>query len=108
MYRIDISKIVYFEAEGNYTNIVLANKIKATICLGIGKMLEILKLNLSTDSSVFIRIGKSHIINADYVYSIAIVKQRLTLSDGSSFSYTLAVSKEALKSLREMYIKSNI
>ena len=36
--RIDISKIVYFEADGNYTNIVLANKLKGVVCMNLAAM----------------------------------------------------------------------
>ena len=34
--RMDISKIVYFEADGNYTNIMLANKGHVPKRSGIG------------------------------------------------------------------------
>ena len=30
-FRVDISKIVYFEADGNYTNIILSNKVRGTV-----------------------------------------------------------------------------
>ena len=31
--RLDVSKIVYFEGDGNYTQIVTINKLKAVVCL---------------------------------------------------------------------------
>ena len=55
-------------------------------------------------ATIFARIGKSHIINLNYVYQIAIVRQRLTLSDGENFEYQISVSKEALKKLRDLFI----
>ena len=36
--RIDVSKIVYFEADGNYTDIVMVNKLRAAICMNLGEM----------------------------------------------------------------------
>lgn len=33
--RIDIAKIVYFEADGNYTNIILSNKLRGIVCLNL-------------------------------------------------------------------------
>ena len=33
LYKIDIAKIVYFEAEGNYTNFYLSNKLKGAVCM---------------------------------------------------------------------------
>lgn len=104
-YRIDISKIVYFEADGNYTNIILSNKTKGTVCMNLLHMQDILRDNLKEASSVFIRVGKKYIINSIYLYRIAILRQQLILSDGINFEYTLSISKEALKTLRELYIR---
>ena len=76
--RIDISNIIYFEGDGNYTYIVTANKMKS--CLSI---------NLSHTEE-------------------ALVKQTLILSDALHFVYQLPVSKEALKSVKEIIVKARI
>ena len=103
-FRVDISRIVYFEAEGNYTNIILSNKLKGIVCMNLSQMQTVLSDNLKEAASIFARVGKSHIINLNYVYHISILRQRLTLSDGINFEYALSVSKEALKKLRELFI----
>lgn len=103
-FRVDISKIVYFESDGNYTNIVLSNKVKATVCMNLARMQEILHERLRESVGIFARVGKRHIINLNYVYQIAIVRQKLVLGDGEHFEYQLGISKEALKGLREMYV----
>lgn len=103
-FRVDISKIVYFESDGNYTHILLNNKMKTTICINLAQMQEILNKSLQDKATVFARIGKRHIINLTYVYQIAILRQKLVLSDGENFEYHLNISKEALKNLRNMYI----
>lgn len=102
-FRVDITKIVYFESDGNYTNIILNNKMKATICMNLAQMQEILNNNLKDRAGMFARIGKRHIVNLTYVYQIAILRQKLVLSDGENFEYAINVSKEALKKLRDMY-----
>ena len=103
-YRIDISKIVYFESEGNYTNIVMTNKMKGTVCVNLSKMQEILATSLKEAASGFARIGKRHIVNLNFIYRIEILRQRLVLSDGDNFDYQLNISKDALKKLRQMYV----
>lgn len=103
-YRVDISKIVYFESDGNYTNIILNNKIKGTVCMNLSRMQSILSQNLKEAARIFARVGKRHIINLTYVYQIAILRQRLTLSDGENFEYQISMSKDALKKLRDMYV----
>ena len=102
-YRIEVSKIVYFEADGNYTHIMLTNRMRGTVCMNLSKMQEILNSTLSDRAARFARVGKSHIINLNYVYHIAILRQKLELSDGENFNYSLSISKEALKGLKGMY-----
>ncbi|MBO7067915.1 MAG: LytTR family transcriptional regulator DNA-binding domain-containing protein [Bacteroidaceae bacterium] len=104
--RIDISRIVYFEADGNYTNIYLCNKLKGTVCMNLARMQEALTAQLKEKATRFARIGKSYIVNLNYVYSIQLLKQRLVLSDQATFAFQIAVSKEALKTLRELYLNN--
>ena len=104
--RIDISKIIYFEADGNYTNIVLANQLKGVVCMNLAHMQQVLSDNLKEQASIFARVGKRHIINHTYVYQINVLRQKLVLSDGESFAFHLDVSKEALKQLKELYVSS--
>lgn len=104
--RIDISKIVYFEADGNYTNIVLSNQLKGVVGMNLARMQQVLSERLKEHASVFARIGKKYIINHTYVYQINILKQRLILSDGENFTYQLEISKEALKNLKDIYVAS--
>ncbi|MBR6590052.1 MAG: LytTR family transcriptional regulator [Bacteroidaceae bacterium] len=106
--RVDISKIVYFESDGNYTNIILNNKMKVTVSMNLARMQSILHERLKESAAIFARVGKCHIINLSYVCQIAILRQRLTLSDGENFEYHLDISKDALKKLRDMYVTGHI
>ena len=103
--RIDISKIVYFEADGNYTNIVLINKLKGVVCMNLANMQEVLTKNLGEDAKMFARIGKKYIINHKFIYQISPLHQRLILSDGENFAFQLQISKEALKKLKDIYTR---
>ena len=105
-YKVDISKIVCFEADGNYTNFVLCNKLKGVVLMNLSQMQTVLTESLKEEASIFARIGKRFIINLNYVYHIEVLRQKLTLSDGEVFAYQLPVSKEALKKLKDLYIKS--
>lgn len=100
--RLDINHIVYFEADGNYTNIISANKIKHTVGMTLAKMQELLTKSLCEKSIRFVRIGKSHIVCLNYINKIDIPKQSLVLSDCHSFAFKVSVSKEALRKLKEM------
>lgn len=103
--RLDIIHIVYFEADGNYTNIISANKVKHTIGMTLAKMQELLTTSLGEKASRFVRIGKSHIVSMNYIHRIDIPKQTLILSDGHSFAFKVSVSKEALRKLKDILTK---
>jgi len=102
--RLDTQKIVYFEADGNLTYIVLANKLKATVSMNLSKMEEFLALQYKDKARVFMRIGKRFIINMNYIYSIQVARQKLILSDYNNFTFQLPVSKDALRKMKELLL----
>ena len=104
--RIDITNIAYFEADGNYTNIVSINRLKGVVCTNLAQMQKYLSDKLREDASIFARVGKKYIINLRYVYSINTLRQQVILSDGASFSYQLTIGKEALKELKQIFIEN--
>lgn len=104
--RVNPSKVVYFEADGNYTNIILANKTKSTVCMNLSKLQELLSKLLGDQASHFARVGKSHIVNLNYVYAIQSLKQRLVLSDQDTFALQIPVSKGSLKQLKDIFLQS--
>ena len=104
LYRMDVSKVIYFEADGNYTHFVLSDKVKGAVCMNLSEMQHVLSDNLQEDARIFARVGKRHIINLNYVYHINVLKQRLVMSDGEVFAYPLNISKEALKLLKDMLV----
>lgn len=102
--RIEVSKIVYFEADGNYTDIVMVNKLRASILMNLGEMEKALAAQLGAEARIFMRIGKRFIINLNYVYSINVLKQQLILSDYDHFAFQVIISKEALKKMKELML----
>ena len=106
--RIEVSKIVYFEADGNYTNIVTVNKLRASILKNLREMERELDMQLGEDAHRFMRIGKRFIINMQYVYSINVLKQQLILSDYDHFAFQLKIGKEALKSMKDLMLIAKV
>ena len=104
--RFDTSAIVYFEAMGNFTKIILANGFEGQVCMNLAKMQERLTQRLEEKVKKFVRVGKSHIINTTYLLQVIPLRQRLILSDQKSFSYELTISKEALRVFMNMIIES--
>lgn len=106
--RIDLSSVIYFEADGNYTRLVSVNGLSSMVCMNLGKMEELLSLRFKDAPGSFARIGKRYIVNLRYVYGINTLKQELLLSDQTTFSTTLSISKVALRGLKELMSPSPI
>jgi|GEM_PF-119874 len=103
--RLEVNKIVYFEADGNYTNVITVNKLKAQVRMNLSELTRTLMLELGHKSSIFMRIGKSCIVNVNYIYKINVLRQYLILSDYCHFAYQLKLSKEALRAAKEMMLE---
>ena len=108
MSRIDISKIVYFEADGNYTDIVMVNKLRASVCMNLGEMEKAVAAQIGDAAKIFMRIGKRFIINMQFVYSINVLKQQLILSDYDHFAFQVSISKDALKKMKELMLVAKV
>ena len=106
--RIEVHKIVYFEGDGNYTYIVTANKHKVCITLNLTHTEEALAAQLGDNAKQFMRIGKRFIVNMNYIYQVDIQRQTLMLSDCEHFLFQMPVSKEALKTVKDLVIKAKI
>lgn len=100
--RVDLSSVVYFEADGNYTKFFSINGITDMVCINLGRMEELLALRFNDSPGTFARVGKRYILNLNYVYRINTLKQELVLSDQRSFLNTVSLSKMALKALKEL------
>ena len=100
--RVDLSSVVYFEADANYTKMVSANGLVDMVCMSLGRMEELLVLRFKDAPGTFARIGKRFILNLNYIYRINTLKQELTLSDQHTFTYSLSISKVALKALKDL------
>ena len=103
--RLDCSKIVYMEGDGNYTNIVLINKQKASVCMNLSEMQRLISERLRERASFFARVGKRFIVNLNYVYKIQPLLQSLVLTDGTNFAFQLGISKEALRKLKDIMVQ---
>lgn len=97
--------LVYVVADGNYSSLKMADGSEYILTMQLGFIERHLAQYLDKDDSRFIRIGKSLIINRDYITFINHSRQRLVLSDCRNFRHELSASREALKALREFVEK---
>ncbi len=100
---INIDKVVYMQANGNYTNIVYIEGLKNMVSVGLSKMEELIRQSYRHgETTPFLRMGRSLIINQTFLFQINILKQKLILSDFGSHHYSLPVPRQLLKEYKEV------
>ena len=98
---VNSDAIVHITAEGNYSTIKMADGSEYTLTVQLGQMERRISEMVEKDDHRFIRIGKSLIINCEYITFINPARQKLILSDCRTFRYEVSASKDALKALKE-------
>ena len=99
--RINIEHILYFEADRNYTKLLLSEGIQFTFAVNIGKVEEMLAAQISDPNTILIRVGKSHIVNKMHILQINLPKQKLLLLAGEGKPRELIIPKEPLRALKD-------
>lgn len=106
--KVRLEKVAYFEADGNYTHVYFTNGFKASVLVSLCAIENLINDKLRGKVQPFIRIGKKYIVNHRCICHINTLKQKLILTDFESDKiFTLSISKEALKNLKNLYIKDN-
>ena len=102
--KVRLERVAYFEADANYCHVVFINGAKATLLTSLVNIEKLLSEQFKETASVFIRIGKKVIVNSRFIFQINIQRQRLVLTDFLTQNVMeLAISKEALKNLKNLY-----
>ncbi|MDE7397537.1 MAG: LytTR family transcriptional regulator [Muribaculum sp.] len=106
--RIPADSVVYVTADGNYSSITMADGEKYILTLQLGQIERRIAEILDKDDYRFIRIGKSLIVNREFIAFINPTRQKMILTDCRSFRHEVSASKEALKALKELLEKEEI
>lgn len=100
LFRVPTDDIAYIEASGNYSDVHLFNGESMTMTFQLHYFVEALE---KLKQNFFVRVGKSLIVNKNFVYSINIANQDLKLMDHRmNHVFKLRASKEALKELKSI------
>lgn len=97
--------VVYITADGNYSVITLADGESFVLTMQLGQIERRIAEMLESDDNRFIRIGKSLIVNRDFIAYINPVRQKMKLSDCRTFHHEVSASREALKALKDLLEK---
>lgn len=97
--RVNLDDVMYFESDCNYLNIVLRSSFTLTL---LSSLNNIEAITSSIPSPRFVRVGRKHIVNINYLAHINIQKAHFTLTDSTTkHTVTLSASRESLRSLKQ-------
>lgn len=103
MIILDLEKIAYFQASGNYTQVVYIAAKGPLVGLGLSKIESFIAMATPAGKkSSMIRLGRSLIINRRYITEISITRQRLTLSDNQGNTHVLEAPRQLLRKYKEL------
>jgi len=88
-------QIIYCEADGNYTNLLLANGMRQVVSAQMGKVEELL------DDENFIRANRSALINTMYLEEYQRKAKIIILTDTLQ-KFSIKLSSSGIKKLKEM------
>lgn len=105
-YSFNPNQVICIEADGNYSNLHLANGNDYLLSFQLGQVENIIKEQLSYSNYTFVRVGKSLIINMDELICVNITKQTLEMNQPSGERMFFNASREALKKLMNFLIEN--
>ena len=99
--RVATDEIVYVRADGNYSDLVLTNGKSRKMTFQLHFFDEVFQL---LQNNMFVRVGRSPIVNKRYIHVINLTEQMLIFSGQQIKSdiKPVNVSREALKQLKEL------
>ncbi len=100
--RVPSGAVVFIKADGNYSAITMADGSNYVLTMQLGQIEKHIAEMIKGNDNRFIRIGKSLIVNREFITFINPARQKLTLSDCRSFRHDVSASREALKALKEL------
>ena len=105
MVVVHLDNLAYLLADGSYTKIVYIGCMQKTLAIGITDMEKIITNAYSKKTSPFIRLGRSLILNQSFLYSINLMKHRITLSDTIKNVLQLELPKPLLKKYKNLLVQ---
>lgn len=99
--RVATDEIVYVRADGNYSDLVLTNGKSRKMTFQLHFFDEVFQ---QLQNNMFVRVGRSLIVNKRYIHVINLTEQILVFSGQQIKSdiKPVNVSRDALKQLKEL------
>lgn len=96
--RVNFNDVLYIKSDGNYAVLVFKSGRKTTLLSSLHTINQLLQ---TTYTDMFIFIGRSHILNMNYISNISSARKTITIADDNTKeAFTLKVSKDSIATIR--------
>lgn len=93
---IDFNDVALVHADGNYSRLMFTDKREMSLNLGINKLSDMIA-NMHFEQAVFVKIGRSLLVNQHFLERIDLVKQQIVLAEKGMQPIRIAAPKQVLK-----------
>ena len=100
MYLVDLPHVLYFKADDHYTHVYTDSGTHMVMPFGLSKVETAIAQRLP-ENNFLLRLGRSHIVNIQYIYHVNMLKQSVLLADSHGQMHPLHFSRQVLQSLME-------
>lgn len=100
--RLTPPDIVAVTADRNYSEIITADGDTRNVVYQLGHIVDMMAKQLGADAQVFIRIGRSCIVNRNYIYFINLQKLLLILKSPNGKQHSFSAGRDALALLKKL------
>lgn len=101
MYVIDLTKVLYLQADDHYTIVNLSSGMHFMVSFGLSHLENAINDTLQ-ENKYLIRLSRKYIINIKKVFQVNTVKQILMLNDDNGNLSTIHMPKPALRELMDI------
>ena len=98
---VELNDVVYMKASGNYTDFHYANGMVKSELSCLSAFEQQVGTLYGDNPSPFFRVGRSHLVNVDYVVNISLQRQTVKFSSGE----VLTLPKNRIKELKEGIVR---
>jgi len=105
LFNVDLDQTIYFEADDHYTNVYYSSGAHFMIPFGLSRV-EAQLAALGSRGAQFRRLGRTHIVNTDFIFHVNAVRQTVVVTDTRGGSHQIKLPKATIHTLMD-YLSGN-
>lgn len=101
LYRIDLEKVMYFQADDHYTHVYYTTGTHFLVPFGLSKV-EMAVSGALPDDKYLMRLSRKYIINVRCIFHVNMLKQVVVLSDDHGTNHSIHLPRPTLRLLMQL------